>query len=151
MPGSSGGALWLDVSNGPRNLYHWISADSIAKAMQVRSHTRVEVRAVSDAVQVAIGGFTGPAQALAIEDRNGHSSQIIALAIPTADEFLALTAILSERNGAPTAIDRLGSFVRAIAVELYKPAPGKFSPPWRGAVPELHLGDLRRLLQGEQP
>jgi hypothetical protein len=106
----SGGALWLGVSDRlSSDLYEWISADSIAKAIRVRSHSTVDVHAVSDVVQVSIGGFVGPARVLAINDRNGHSSQVIAVAVAAAKECLLLAGILSERDGAPTAIDRLNS------------------------------------------
>jgi hypothetical protein len=146
----SGGALWLRVSDRmPGELYQWISPDSVARTMMVRSHALTEFHAVSEAVQVSIGGFAGPARVLATNDRDGRARQVIAFAV--ARQCLALTGILSEKDGAPTAIDRLDSFTGAIAVELYEPAPGKFTPPWRGPAPEFHAGDLRRLLQGEQP
>jgi hypothetical protein len=100
---------------------------------------------VSYAVQVSVSGYPGFAHVLSVNNR-GRSSQVIAVAV--AKECLSLAGILPEEDGAPTAIDRLDWFASSIAVTLYKPVPGKFTPPWRGLASEFHIGDLKQLLLG---
>jgi hypothetical protein len=148
----SGGPLWLWVSDRLQgDIYKWISPESVARVIQLRSNSRdAELHAVSGAVQVSVGGYPGLARILSVNDR-GRSSQVIAVAVAVAKECLSLAGILSEKDGAPTAIDRLDSFASSIAVELYKPVPGKFTAPWRGSAPDFHIGDLKQLLLGEQP
>jgi hypothetical protein len=61
----SGGPLWLWVSERLQSdIYKWISPESVARAMQLRSHSReAEFHAVSYAVQVSVGGYPGFARA----------------------------------------------------------------------------------------